>query len=72
MVPDMTGGKLRFEPADDILDRGVELNDGLKLVWNKTRTDLSINTIEGDACVMHCEVHDGKIECMYFDMTFLD
>lgn len=65
-------GKMRWVPVDDMMDKGIPISDTLEIVWNKKRDDLSINTIDGNACVFHFEVHDGKLECVYFDSSQLE
>ena len=40
-------GKTRWVPVDDLMDKGIPISDTLEIVWNKTRTDLSINSVDG-------------------------
>jgi hypothetical protein len=64
-------GKLYFVPVDDMMDKGIKITDNLEIVWNAKRTDLSINRTDDTPCVFHFEIHDGKLECVYFDSSQL-
>jgi hypothetical protein len=65
-------GKLQFLPFDELMDAGIMLTSNLQIVWNQKRNELSINSPSDGACVMHFEVHDGKLECTYFDADYVD
>jgi hypothetical protein len=64
-------GKMRFVPVDAMMDKGIDLTDNLQIIWNAKRDDLSINASDG-SCVMHFEIHDGRLECVYFDGNYVE
>ncbi len=49
------------------LDNGIMLTPSIEIRWNKSRTELSINHKPSRTCIMDFEVHDGKLESVYYD-----
>jgi hypothetical protein len=54
-------------PLSEGLDNGIMLTPSIEIRWNKSRTELSINHKPSRTCIMDFEVHDGKLESVYYD-----
>lgn len=47
--------------------QGIRISRTLELVFNKARTEVSINRTDTGTCYIDIEVVDGKLELVYHD-----
>jgi hypothetical protein len=56
------------ETHNEDAQHGIRISRNLELVFNKTRTEVSINRADGTGtCYIDIEVVDGKLELVYHD-----